>query len=47
MRVARRWKIAIDFEVIVMTHMGHYPMIERPAEFNTHVAAVVAALGER
>jgi pimeloyl-ACP methyl ester carboxylesterase len=33
-----------DFEVIVMTHMGHYPMLERPAEFNRHVADVVKAL---
>jgi hypothetical protein len=27
-----------------MKHMGHYPMLERPDEFNSHVAAVVAAL---
>lgn len=31
-----------DFDCIVMPHMGHYPMLERPAEFNAHVAAVVA-----
>jgi len=37
-------KIKADFEVIVMQHMGHYPMLERPGEFNTHVAAVAAAL---
>jgi pimeloyl-ACP methyl ester carboxylesterase len=37
-------KVKADFEVIVMKHMGHYPMLERPDEFDTHVAAVVAAL---
>jgi len=36
-----------DFEVIVMTHMGHYPMLERPAEFNGHVADVVRSLAKR
>ena len=33
-----------DFDVIVMPHMGHYPMLERPDEFDRHVAATVAAL---
>lgn len=33
-----------DFDVILMKHMGHYPMLERPDEFNRHVAAVVAGL---
>ncbi len=37
-------KIKPDFGVIVMKHMGHYPMLERPEEFNTHVATVSAAL---
>jgi len=39
-------KIKPDFEAIVMKHMGHYPMLERPDEFNRHVAAVVAALAK-
>ncbi len=38
-------KIKPDFEAIIMKHMGHYPMLERPDEFNKHVAAVVAGLG--
>jgi pimeloyl-ACP methyl ester carboxylesterase len=38
-------KIKAGFDVILMKHMGHYPMLERPGEFNTHVAAVVAELG--
>lgn len=33
-----------DFDLIVMKHMGHYPMLERPDEFNRHVAAIVAQL---
>ncbi len=37
-------KTKADFQVIIMKHMGHYPMLERPEEFNRHVAAVVAEL---
>jgi pimeloyl-ACP methyl ester carboxylesterase len=37
-------KVKPDFDAIVMKHMGHYPMLERPAEFNGHVAEVVRAL---
>lgn len=37
-------KTKADFDVIVMTHMGHYPMIERPDEFNRLVAEVVREL---
>jgi pimeloyl-ACP methyl ester carboxylesterase len=33
-----------DFEAIVMKHMGHYPMLERPQEFDGHASEVVAAL---
>jgi hypothetical protein len=27
-----------------MKHMGHYPMLERPKEFDEHVAEVVRGL---
>ncbi len=37
-------KVKPDFDAIIMKHMGHYPMLERPEEFNRHVAAVVEAL---
>ena len=37
-------KIKSDFEVVVMKHMGHYPMLERPEEFNTHLERVVLGL---
>jgi sigma-B regulation protein RsbQ len=33
-----------DFQAIVMEHTGHYPMLERPEEFDRHVRQVVAAL---
>jgi len=33
-----------DFDAVVMKHMGHYPMLERPDEFNRLVAAMVASL---
>ncbi len=37
-------KIKPDFDAVVMKHMGHYPMLERPEEFNRLVAETVAAL---
>ena len=40
-------KIKPEFEAIIMKHMGHYPMLERPDEFNKHVAAVIAGLEKK
>jgi pimeloyl-ACP methyl ester carboxylesterase len=37
-------RVKPDFEVLIMEHMGHYPMLERPEEFDQHVAEVVRAL---
>ncbi len=37
-------KIKPDFDAVIMTHMGHYPMLERPDEFNRLVAETVASL---
>ncbi len=37
-------KIQADFQVTVMKHMGHYPMLERPEEFNRLAAEVVQEL---
>jgi pimeloyl-ACP methyl ester carboxylesterase len=37
-------KVKPDFEAVIMTHMGHYPMLERPGEFNKLVAGTVASL---
>jgi pimeloyl-ACP methyl ester carboxylesterase len=37
-------KIKPDFDAVIMTHMGHYPMLERPEEFNRLVAETVAGL---
>ena len=37
-------KIKTDFDAVVMKHMGHYPMLERPDEFNRYVAQVVQEL---
>lgn len=44
MNLEKSRRIRPDFSVIVMKHVGHYPMLERPDEFNRHVAAVVAEL---
>lgn len=40
-------RIKPDFDAIVMKHMGHYPMLERPDDFNKNVAAVVAGLAKK
>ena len=37
-------KIRPDFDAVIMSHTGHYPMLERPAEFNRNVAEVVARI---
>ena len=37
-------KIHPDFQVVIMKHTGHYPMLERPKEFNRHVKDVVKEL---
>jgi pimeloyl-ACP methyl ester carboxylesterase len=37
-------KITADFDAVVMKHMGHYPMLERPAEFDRLVMEVVTQL---
>ena len=36
-----------DFDAVVMAHMGHYPMLERPAEFNRLAAEMIAGLTKR
>jgi pimeloyl-ACP methyl ester carboxylesterase len=40
-------RIKPDFEAVVMKHIGHYPMLERPAEFNRLVADTIAGLISR
>lgn len=37
-------KIKPDFDAVIMKHMGHYPMLERPDEFNRLIAKAVASL---
>ena len=39
-------RVKPDFEAVIMPHMGHYPMLERPDEFNRHVAAMVSELSK-
>lgn len=33
-----------DFDVVVMPHAGHFPMLERPTEFDAHLSELVGAL---
>ena len=37
-------KVKPDFEVIIMEHTGHYPMLERPEAFNRHVSSIAEQL---
>jgi pimeloyl-ACP methyl ester carboxylesterase len=37
-------KIKPDFDAVIMKHMGHYPMLERPDEFNRLVAETITRL---
>lgn len=37
-------KVKDDFDAVIMKHMGHYPMLERPTEFNNRVTEIVASL---
>ncbi len=37
-------KVKPDFDAVIMKHMGHYPMLERPTEFNDRVKEIVASL---
>ena len=34
-----------DFDVVVMAHAGHFPMLERPVEFDSHLSNVLWTLG--
>jgi sigma-B regulation protein RsbQ len=39
-------KIKPDFDAVIMVHTGHYPMLERPEEFNRNLAEIVARLSK-
>jgi len=45
--IAANRKIKPDFDAVIMSHMGHYPMLESPDEFNRLVAETVASLARR
>jgi pimeloyl-ACP methyl ester carboxylesterase len=42
--IAANRQVKADFDAVIMEHMGHYPMLERPGEFNGLVAEMIAAL---
>lgn len=37
----------LDFDAVIMTGCGHYPMLERPAEFNARLVEIVSTLERR
>ena len=45
--VAGNRKIAPDFDVVVMKGAGHYPMLERPEEFDRHLVEMVGKLDQK
>jgi len=44
--VAAVRRVKADFEAVIMPHMGHYPMLERPEEFDKHLALIIAELSK-
>jgi pimeloyl-ACP methyl ester carboxylesterase len=42
--VAAVRQVKPDFDAVIMTHMGHYPMLERPDEFNKHLALIITGI---
>lgn len=42
--IAANRKLKADFEAVIMKHVGHYPMLERPDEFNRLMAETIALL---
>ena len=42
--VAGNRQVKPDFDAVIMKHMGHYPMLERPEEFNRHLADVIQGI---
>jgi pimeloyl-ACP methyl ester carboxylesterase len=39
-------RVKPDFEAIIMDHVGHYPMLERPEEFNKHLEALLLSVSK-
>jgi pimeloyl-ACP methyl ester carboxylesterase len=37
-------RVKADLDAVIMKHMGHYPMLERPKEFDRHVRELVRTL---
>jgi len=37
-------RVKADFDAVILTHMGHYPMLERPEEFNRNLGLIIAEL---
>ena len=37
-------EVKSDFDVVIMAHAGHFPMLERPREFEAHLSDLIAAL---
>jgi len=37
-------RVKADFDAVIMLHMGHYPMLERPEEFNRLLASIIAEI---
>jgi pimeloyl-ACP methyl ester carboxylesterase len=45
-KVEANRKVVPDFKAIIFSHTGHYPMLEKPAEFNKRLEEVVLELAK-
>jgi len=43
-RIETNRSVTPDFDAVIMKGAGHYPMLERPTEFNLHLVEIVKAL---
>ena len=39
-------RVKADFDAVILPHMGHYPMLERPEEFNRQLGLIIAELSK-
>jgi pimeloyl-ACP methyl ester carboxylesterase len=46
-RVEANRKVVSDFKAVIMRHAGHFPMLERPKEFNEKLEALITELHDQ
>jgi pimeloyl-ACP methyl ester carboxylesterase len=46
-RVEANRKVVTDFKAVIMRHAGHFPMLERPKEFNEKLESLITELHDQ